>query len=156
MYVFRSVCLLTSLLKLDKGVSPDVLIFSIPETLVHWFQIISDFLYVSLVVGTFPWWNPTVSEISPALDEISFSIFMDTFLKCRYTCSKWIWIFNFKFKYLHTSWIKLVTSLHYYLSRESPSEISCLVSYLCLILSEINTKFGGEFGRKKGWRELTY
>ena len=43
---------------------------------------------VSLVVGILPWWNQTNLGILPALDEISYWIFMDTFLGCWYTCSK--------------------------------------------------------------------
>ena len=58
---------------------------------------------------------------------IPFWIFMDTFLGCRYNCSKYFWIPNVKFKYLCTSWIKLVTSYHYCLSCGPSSETSGLV-----------------------------
>ena len=61
----------------------------IPGMLVHLFQIILNFLYVchsgSLHTSLR---NPTNSGILPVLDEISFWIYMDTFLGCWYNCSK--------------------------------------------------------------------
>ena len=63
---------------------------------------------VSLVVDILPYWNPTDLGISPALDEISFWMFMDTFLGCWYTCSKYLQNLKSNFKYLSTYWIFFV------------------------------------------------
>ena len=49
---------------------------------------------VSLLVGLLPYWNLTNVGISPILEEISFWNFLETFLGCWYTGSKWIWFFG--------------------------------------------------------------
>jgi len=51
-----------------------------------WFWIFC--MAISLVVGILPSWNPTNLGIFPTLDEISLSIFVDTFLGCWYTFYK--------------------------------------------------------------------
>ena len=52
----------------------------IPETLVHGFQKIQIFFVcVSLFFGILPEWNPYNLEISPALDDISFWMFIHLF-----------------------------------------------------------------------------
>ena len=64
MYVCQSVCLLTSLPKLDKGISP--VLDDIPEMLVHWLQIILIFcMSISLVVGILPYKYRNISCSGP-------------------------------------------------------------------------------------------
>ena len=48
---------------------------------------------VSLLVGLLPYWYYTNIAISPLLKEISFWNFLETFLRCWYTNSKWFWNF---------------------------------------------------------------
>ena len=84
-------------------------------TLVQWFQIILIFLYIC---QSGSWYTSFIIcdkfrqniGITPALDDISFWIFLDTFLGCWYTCYKKFWSSNLKFIYVGTSWIKLDTS----------------------------------------------
>ena len=65
---------------------------------------------VSLVVGTLSYWNLTKLEISPALGEISFWIFMDTFFGCFIFVQ--INTISNNCKYFCISWIQLVTFYH--------------------------------------------
>ena len=104
--VCQSLSWLTSLLKLDKGISPvlnEIFFLNFLKTFLRcwcWFKIILTSLYVcqsgSLVL---PYWNPTNLRISPALDEISFWIFMDKFLVCVWTDLKLICISDSLFIY---------------------------------------------------------
>ena len=100
----------------------------IPDMLVHWFQIILIFcMSVSLVVGILPYWNPTNLGISPALDEISFWIFMDTFLGCFYTSSRYFLKPNYAC--VRTRWIFMDTFLGcWYTSSKS------LFLYVCQLV----------------------
>ena len=47
---------------------------------------------VSLLVGLLPYWNETYIGIYPVLDEISYWIFLHTFLGCCYNRSKYFCI----------------------------------------------------------------
>ena len=100
-FMSQSVSWLTSLLKLDKyrhisGPEWDIFlkkIWDIPGMLLHHFQIILiSCMYLSLLVGLLPYWNHTKVGLSPVLYEISFWNFLEAFLGCFYTCSKWFWI----------------------------------------------------------------
>ena len=100
----------------------------IPWMFVHLFQIILNFLYV----WEFDSWLISLLKLDKYRDSSSsrwyiFQTFLDPFLRYSYTSSKQLWISNLIFKYICTSWIKLVTSLHYCLSCGSPSETSGLV-----------------------------
>ena len=97
LYVCQSISWLTSLLKLgqyrDNSCSGwDIFLKfygDIPGIFLHFFEILSIFLSVC---QSFSWplshWNEANMGISPVLDEISFWIFLETFLGCSYTNSK--------------------------------------------------------------------
>ena len=113
-HVFLSVCLsayfLTKIILREICSSGwDILLEcfgDISEILVFWFQIVLNFcMSITLVVGILPYSNQTNLGISPVLDEISFWIFMDTFLGYWYNCSKLFWISILKFKYICVFWI---------------------------------------------------
>ena len=90
LYVSQSFCLLTSILKLDKcrdiySSRWDIFLKffgDIPGMLVHYFQIILNFLYVSKSVCLLTSLPKLDKDISPDLDETSFWNFLETFLGC--------------------------------------------------------------------------
>ena len=102
--------------------------WDIPDMSAHWFQIILNFLYVCQSGG----WHTFLLKYDKFRDISNsgwyiFLNFIDTFQGCWYTCSKYFWIPNFKFKHLCTSWIELFTSCPYCLPFGPPSETSGLV-----------------------------
>ena len=112
--------------------------WDIPDMSAHWFQIILNFLYVCQSGG----WHTFLLKYDKFRDISNsgwyiFLNFIDTFQGCWYTCSKYFWIPNFKFKHLCTSWIELFTSCPYCLPFGPPSETSGLVIQ-CTTLNIVN------------------
>ena len=92
LFVFQSFNWFTSLMKLGKyGDETSFWNFwrhSWDIGTLVWNSSESFCMSVSLVVGILPQWNLINLGISPALYDISFWIFMDTFLGCWCTCSE--------------------------------------------------------------------
>ena len=101
MYVCWAVCMLTSLSKLDKGISPvldETSFFNLFESFLGCSYTSSKYfknscIYVSPLVGLLPYWNYKNLGISLVLDKIFFWIFLETFPGYFWTISKLCWIF---------------------------------------------------------------